>query len=307
MSKTKKWFWAALFISVAAAPNALLLKEALVNVDPFLLNALRAVPALVCLPWMIQALPRLKGAARRYVLYMSFGFSTASITYVLAIQQSSASFVSILLLLSPIALIWLAVRLTNERVKSHQIVGITLAAAGVCIVLCAPLASSDTAVQMFFPLATVLALIEVVTFPLATIYGKKAHTYGRIPMPALVGYASFTALIVNCILWLVTGASWPGDRLWHGDVVLPILYSGIVVGIIARLVSVKAYTYIGAVATGSLSYIETLLAIVLPLLILHEKLSIFTVAGGCVMLLGVVVAERHRSQHLKHYHSLRHR
>lgn len=307
MTKTKKWFWLALFTAVMAAPNALLLKRALGSIDPFLLNMLRAIPALVCLPWMIRTLPRLKGATLRHVIYTSFGYSIASLSYILAIQHSNASFVSILLLLNPIALIWYAVRLTNESVKSHQVVGITFAAAGALIILCAPLASTGAAVKMFFPLATAFALIEVATYPLATVYGKKANVYGRIPMLALVGYASFLSIIINGTAWLVTDGVWPGSELAKADIILPIIYSGIGVGIMARALSIKAYTYIGAVATGALSYLETLLAIILPLLILHEQLSIFTVIGGCVMLLGVIIAEHHRSRHLKHYHTLRHR
>jgi len=49
-------------------------------------------------------------------------------------------------------------------------------------------------------------------------------------------------------------------------------------------------------------YLETLLGVLLPMALLHEHISVFTVACGLLVLLGVFIVQSHVSLAHHHHH-----
>ena len=69
------------------------------------------------------------------------------------------------------------------------------------------------------------------------------------------------------------------------------IYSGIVVTFAARSLWIAAYERIGAASSGGLSYLETLLSILLPLIILGERLSVELIVGAVLIMYGVYMTQ----------------
>jgi len=87
---------------------------------------------------------------------------------------------------------------------------------------------------------------------------------------------------------------------------LAVGYSGIVVALIGRALNVWSYERVGGAVMSALGYLETFVAILIPVVVLNEKLSPEMVIGGVLILFGVYIVEHHKHPHAKHHISLRH-
>lgn len=121
---------------------------------------------------------------------------------------------------------------------------------------------------------------------------------------ATFGVSSFIVLAVSVLVALLF-ADW-GQLSGVADspgVVGAVLYSALVVALLVRALNVKVYEHIGSAAQGGLSYAEAILAIIIPILVLGEQLSIEIVIGGGLILLGLFVLENHHQwRHREHLH-----
>jgi drug/metabolite transporter (DMT)-like permease len=156
---------------------------------------------------------------------------------------------------------------------------------------------------MFYPLATVLGLINCVTYTLAIIYMRKANEKG-VTMPSMVGASALVVAVISFVLFMAVGdhSKTPTDiSFWFA-----VGYSGIVAALIGRVLNVKAYEHVGASLMSALAYLEMFIAILIPVFVLNEKLSPAMVVGGIFILLGVYVVEHHKHPHVKHHITMRH-
>jgi drug/metabolite transporter (DMT)-like permease len=104
----------------------------------------------------------------------------------------------------------------------------------------------------------------------------------------ILSYLSLTrgsAAITNTLQNLSPAVWWPA------------IYSGIVASFMARSLAVKSMEQTGAAVRSGLSYLETLMGITLPLLILGEQLSVEMMIGAVLILFGIYLAESSGKHH----------
>lgn len=297
------WFHLGLLGVLLSAPNATVIKYSMSSIDPYLFNALRFLAvALLTTPLLLANIGSFNKINFKYSVKAGLCMTIAVITYVWAIKLSQASYVSIITLLTPIAFIILSARLTGEKITSRSVAGIGLAALGALVIVVLPVAIKQNGTFTFNPLATTFALINVIVFPLAMINYKKANEAG-VSMVPLISVTSWIICLFNAVLFLVLGSA-AGYHI-NNSAFFGILYSGIVIAFIARIMNITSYEHIGAAVTGALEYLEIFLAILLPVAVLHEKLSPEMIIGGILILCGVYVVEYHKSVHHKHHHIFR--
>jgi drug/metabolite transporter (DMT)-like permease len=300
--KSNGWFLIGIASAVLAAPNATVIRYSVGNIDPFLFNLIRfLVIAVLTTPFLLRHLGRLRKSNTRDAVKAGAYTAMAAISYVWAIKLSQASYVSIIILVTPIVFIFLSSRFTSEKVSSRTVAGITLAAMGAMLIVVLPVAIHQKGAVVFYPLATFLALVNAITFSLALIYSKKANESG-IPIVPLISVSSWIIFITNLLIFLAIG----GVSASIGrPAVIGILYSGIIVCLVAQTMRVESYERIGGAITGVIEYLEIILAIILPLILLGEKLSVEMVIGGIMILSGLYVVEYHKSKTHKHMRRLR--
>jgi len=298
------WVGVGLVAVVLSAPNSMVIKWIVDDVDPFMFNVARGLAiAVVTLPFLIAALPTFFKKRNAYNATMaSILMSVAILSNVWAISLSQASYVGIVGLAGPLFLIYFSAKMNNEHISSRSVAGISLAALGAMAVVILPVVMNNGGSFVFYPAATALILLNCVVFALGTIYYKRANE-GGVSMFALIGYTSWMTVALNGSAALLVHAAVPAAS---GKLVIGTLFSGIIVALVARSLAVKSYEHVGSVVSGALSYVQTFLAILLPVFILHEKLSVEMVFGGMLILAGVVIVEFHRSNYHKHHHALRH-
>ncbi len=301
---SNKWFWVGVLAAVISAPNATIVKYVTNSIDPFVFSAIRfALIAVVTTPYIFLARRKFNAKNFQYAIMVGVFMSIAIFTYVWAIRLSQASYVTIITLITPIIFVLLSVKLTGDKINKRSIAGITLAALGAFIIIALPIAIQQKAPAQFYPLASFLALLNTVSFPLAIIYSKKSNESG-LPLTSIFSISSWIVLTFSVLL-IVLFVPVKSITLSPG-IIFAIAYSGIVVALVARIIGVMSYEHIGSAVTSAIAYAETLLAVTLPVIILGEKISIYMVLGGVCILLGVYLAEHHHNnKHKRHYLFLR--
>lgn len=306
MKTKQKWFWICFVAALLSAPNALILRYTSATLDPLLINTARfGLAGLVFLPVLIKDAPKLLKSKKAFLKLLAAGLALAiaGVTYVIAIGNAPASYVSIIGLLSPILLVIYARRLSHERMSSRAITGIVIAAIGAMLVVVLPLAKATGGEFVFYPIATIAALVSTLAYPVTLVLAKDINKRFRVHILSIVSFSSLLTALVSLGLWCVS----------HGDqaVVLStvdmwsLLYAGLIVLGLSRALTLRGYKYISTPMLGSLSYVESFLAVILPVFVLHEKLSVEMVIGGCLILLGVYATEHHKSAHHKYHHVIR--
>lgn len=302
--KTYKWFLVALVAVMLAAPNATIIRSTVLHADPFYFTMCRFILiGLVCLPFMIRARRALLAAkARRDIIIASIALSVALIAYALAILHSQASYVSIVTLATPIVFIALSTKIFHETFNRRMAAGITLAMIGAMTLIILPIALSQNGTA-FYPLATLLALTNCVAYTIAIIFMRRANEHG-VTMSGIIGTSAWLAVVVSLVLFILFGdkTSTPADAPYW----LAVGYSGIVVALVGRALNIWSYEHVGGAVMSALGYLETFVAILIPVVILNEKLSPEMVIGGVLILFGVYIVEHHKHPRAKHHITLRH-
>lgn len=298
--KKQAWFFVGFVGILMTIGNPTVIRWVSDDISMFAFNVLRAsIVAIICLPFIIASLHKFSRPAIKSTLFAAVSLAIAIASFTEAIKLSQASYASVIALISPIILVLLSVKLAHERVKMRGLIGITLAALGAMIVIVMPIALEQGAFT-FYPLATFLAMLNAVLFPVSTLFFREANVVHKIPMPALLGIGSLMAVIFNFILWqTVDGGQ---SFVWNQSLVMAVLYSGVVVTLVARTVELFTYEHIGAAQVAPLTYIESIITILVPVFVLGESLSIYMIFGGMLILIGTVVVEYHRTAHRKHAH-----
>jgi drug/metabolite transporter (DMT)-like permease len=91
------------------------------------------------------------------------------------------------------------------------------------------------------------------------------------------------------------------------------LYSALVVYLLARIITVKTFEKVGSAVEGSIMYAEGLISVTIPLLWLGENLTPAIMVGGLMIFAGVIITENghrrllHHTNKRRQLHHLHHR
>lgn len=299
-----KWFIIGFLGIMLAAPNATLIKYTTNSIEPALFNLIRfGLLVAVTLPFLIYHHNKINKRNFRSAALVGVFLTLAVNSFVLGIKYSQASYASILSLLSPIFFMFYSVRMTGEKISRHAIAGIATTAVGALVLVALPVALNQQGELQFYPLATLLIMISVFSYPLVIIYSKKANQAG---LP-LVGTVAISGTIVFLTSALIVIANPPeAELVLTNKLIFTLAYSGIVVALIARSLAVASYERIGSAAISGISYVEKLVAIMIPVIFLGEELSPEMILGGALILFGVYLVEYNTPRMFKHFHFYRH-
>lgn len=304
MKLKQKWLIVCLVSSLIAAPNATVIRVAIENADMWYWTMVRfLVIGLVVLPLMYRERHQLKHAkSRRAVLLASLLLAAGVVFYTYAIEMSQASYVSIVTLVNPILVVFFSAVFLREKVGMRAIAGVTLAMIGAMTLVVLPIALQQKGVA-FYPLATVLALANSVSFAGALLFMKVAHERG-VGLPMILGCSAWMTALVAAVGFVLAGdmsRTESGVGFW-----VSIAFTAIVVGLINRAITVRSLEVIGAALTSAIGYLQAFVAILIPVIVLGEKLSVEMVVGGILILIGVYIVEHHKSLHGKHHLIMHH-
>lgn len=303
MKKKKKisnkvWIWIGLLAILSSAPNGTVIKNIYNDVSSSTFIVLKFGLMLVAfLPFLISFAVKHKKILRKNIIPLLVSATCSGlsvITFYKAIEISTASYASVIALLSPIVLVIVSSHLIRERVHSRAIAGIALAAVGGTLVVAIPAFLHGSVGSIFYPMATVLVLINCLAYPLSVVLQRKVNEQGV----TISVYAAMTAVVTifmalgvamfndGGLAKIVSEASNLSLNGW-----LSVFYTCFIVTFLSRSLYVISYERVGVAAASGLSYLQSLLSIVLPMLILGEQLSAELMLGAVLIMMGIYLAE----------------
>ena len=206
----------------------------------------------------------------------------------LALQYASAGFVGLASALVPLATAIAAhFMLTNEPFDRTTVTGLLVALAGVAVLVL----SGDAGIgEGGRPeLAGVLALAGVVSVALGGVYAKR-HAGGYSPLAVAGVQFVLGAAITTVLMLIVEGTpSNPTAAGWGSLVYIAIVATFMPVALYYWLLRHVTVTY-----SALIGYVIPLIAVAVGVIALDEELQPGIVAGGVLILAGVVMTDRAR-------------
>lgn len=311
--KTKiNWLLVGILMLFVILPGGIFLKLTSSEINPYLVAVLRyGIIIIAMLPFMINAFREHSKLLRKklhIIIPVILLTCTGGPFHVMAIASSSVSLVEIMNLAAPIVFAIISIMFTTDKVSRHAVIGLLFAVLGGLLIIIWPLFSGEGAALMFGWQPILLQGIVIVQASIYTVFLRKMNEAG-IPLTSLVGLSFVAAFLVSIPMAIMDGG--PGvfseiSNLSAGGWAM-IIYLAIVISVVARIIRTKAYENIGTATHASLEYLYCFMAIVAPLFILGEALSIELIIGALLIIIGIVFTRKHmqsKSGNSTHEHAV---
>ena len=283
--------WAVSFVAT---------KVALEAAPPMVVVSLRLLISAACfLPWLLavgrgrtDGTPWGIGGARGWLRIFSLSLLGTGLHYGLqtvGLQYTTASRASLYAVTAPITILLLSAVFLGERITRRKALGVTLAVAGVLVVMGI---DTLTALQLdAYVIGDLLVLVSIVMWGLFTVFGKRAtDQLGALRVTALVTVIG--ALWMAPIGWIEmrrTGFSLARMQL---DSWLAVAFLGVGCSFLATFLYFVALERTESQKVGVYLYTIPPMTAVIAALYLGEVISVDLVIGAILVIAGVALTER---------------
>ena len=216
------------------------------------------------------------------------GILMSSIPFVLfayAQTQVTSALAAIINAVTPITtVIVLLIAFRTEKLKPHVVVGIVIGLLGVLVVLGAWQGFGENN-----PLAIVAMLIAVILYGIGTPYVRKYVAPLKLATEVSVFGQVGTAALTLLPIYLLSGpliTAVPNVASVGAIVTLGALGSGV-----AYLLYYKILDVVGSAIASSVTYITPVIAVILGVILLGEKLHWYEPVGGVIVILGAAISQ----------------
>ena len=230
------------------------------------------------LPTSFEAWKRLTiaGILMSSIPFVLFAYAQTQVTSALAAIINAVTQIT--------TVIVLLVAFRTEKLKPHVVAGIIIGLLGVLVVLGAWQGFGENS-----PLAIVAMLIAVILYGIGTPYVRKYVTPLKLATEVSVFGQIGTAALTLLPIYLLSGpliTAVPDLASVAAIVTLGALGSGV-----AYLLYYKILDVVGSAIASSVTYITPVIAVILGVILLGEKLHWYEPVGGLIVILGAAISQ----------------
>lgn len=235
--------------------------------------------------WVLVAyngnLRRLRGRALGIAVLLGAGFYAAqSGLYFLGLEYMTAGLVGLVIYTYPVLVVVLSYIVLDERITSYTVAGLTLALGGVAVVSgLDPMGADPRGVAIVLGAALVYAGYYITSH--VALDDVNAQTLTAYVLPSAAASFVVFGLATDSLTIPTTG--------YEMTVLAAVALLGTAIPIGAFFAGLA---YIGASRASIISSLEPATAVVLGVILLDEPLAPATIAGGILVLVGVLVIQR---------------
>jgi drug/metabolite transporter (DMT)-like permease len=218
------------------------------------------------------------------LLLGAIGVAGNQLSFMTGYERTSTAHAAILVGLTPLMVLVIAAWLGQEKVTLRKAAGMAIALAGILVL---QLARSHTSTAT--PLGDLFILLAAVTFSIYTVIGKRmTQRHGALTVSTFA-YAGGGVLLAPILAWYAFRFSFQAVtwKAWAG-----IVYMAAFPSVLCYLIYYYALTYIPATRVSAFGYLQPVLALLLGVFLLGEEFTGALVAGGTLVVTGVLVTER---------------
>jgi drug/metabolite transporter (DMT)-like permease len=203
------------------------------------------------------------------------------------IQYTNATDAAILISLSPVFIAIISWTLLGEKLSSANMLGLALAFGGSLLVITDGNISLNLHNERLW--GNCLILLTAVSWALYSVYGKKLlQSYSAL---TIIKYTTVIGTIMLLPFSLSEISLKPSYGLsWWG--IANLLYLGGPASVYGYLTWYKCLSRLPAVTVGSYLYFRPLLTGVIAAVVLHEKINLYVILGGLLILAGTYLATK---------------
>ena len=248
--------------------------------DPLHLTFLRfLIGGLVLLPILIFKREKVK--TKDLLFFWGLGILNILISMgslQLAVSYGKASTAAILVSSNPVFVALFSMIILKEKITKNRVMCILLGIIGIFLIIYKGNSGGDTLLGIAF------AVVASMTFGLYTVLARfKAENISSISMiciSALLGSISYIPVL------LLRGVN--PFHIPHGTL-LRVLYLGIVLSGIAYITYMEALKILTASKGSMVFFLKPVIASILAIMILGEKVEAKTIVGAALVLLGLLI------------------
>ena len=230
---------------------------------------------------------RLSRADRWNIFWMGLiGFAAAFAFGNWGLAMSTATNAALLITVEPVALILFSPLVLGERLTRREGVGAALTVVGAAVIVVNGIPGVSVALVPHWR-GDILLVLSGLSYVAYSLFGR--DVLARHPA---VPVTAWSILWGTAAMIPFAAAEWiEGHRpVWTRPAVLATLYLGVVITALGYLLWNWALERVEAPRLAVFVNIQPLVGALLGVLLLHEALTVYTVAGGLLILLGVHVA-----------------
>ncbi len=224
------------------------------------------------------------------VLLGSLVITAHFLIQITGLQYTSATHTGWIIAVSPLVMAVLAYLVLHERLSRNALYGIAIASFGILVLM------SKGRLNSFAWLSSVgdwLILVSAHTWALYTIVIRDV-TRSRNPLAVTVAVLAPPAVIL--LGYMAFASDWSRLLSMPADGVVSILFLGLLGLALGHWFWQEGVARVGAARAGIYLYLEPVATTVLAVPYLNEEFGPMTALGGLLVLTGVYVAERRRSE-----------
>lgn len=229
-------------------------------------------------PWTRSDVPKL-------ILLGVAGVTLNQTLFLMGLERTSTPHAAIIAGMLPMQVLVISSFLGYEMLSIRRIFGMAVALAGVGILQLA----RDTGGHPATLLGDLCVLLSGTAFAMFAVFGKRMTAkHGALTVNTFA-FIGGGALLLPVIGWL--SASFDYSRV-STQAWLSLLYMAIFPSVVAYIIFYYALTHIAASRVSTFGYLQPLMATLLGLWLLGDKVTATLVAGGAFVLAGVYLTER---------------
>ncbi len=289
------YFLISLMILLWSA-NFIIGKVALREFPPFLLSVLRLeLAGLILAPvyWFKcrAGFRKLRGPDVALLTILAICCVGNQILFVIGLSRTTVAHSALIIATGPIFVLLIAAFMKQEKITPLKIVGMLIALGGVAVLVqqsYAHPASGDPAGQPTMAGDALTALAST-AFSVFAVLGKKAtERYSSLAVNGFA-YVAGGAMLIPVVIW--QASAFPFARVspaaWSS-----LVYMALFPSVICYLIYYYALSRISASRVTAFIYLEPVLATLMAVAFLGERVTAQLIAGGTVIFAGVYLTER---------------
>lgn len=197
----------------------------------------------------------------------------------------TSALASIINAVTPIAtVVVMLIAFRSEKLRPHVVVGLLVGLVGVLIVLGVWQGFGENE-----PLAILALFVAITCYGVGTPYVRKYIAPHNLPTEVSVFGQIGTASVILLPVYLVSGPLFIASPT--PQALLAILAVGAFGSGVAYLLYYKVLNVVGSAIASSVTYITPMIAVILGVLLLNEKLHWYEPVGGLIVILGAAISQ----------------
>lgn len=208
-----------------------------------------------------------------------------------ALTMTYASNVGIIVTCAPFFVaVMVSIFYRSERPHKNFYFGFLIAIVGVIMISL----NGQRSLQLN-PLGDFLAFLAMISWGIYSVILKKISGW-NYPMAAVTRRIYFYGILFLIPIAAWQKANWNLDALKQPEIAMNFLFLGVGASALGFFLWNLATKWIGAVKTSVYIYISPIVTVLLSVIILHERLTLISVFGAVLIIIGLMVSQQRLSK-----------